>query len=71
MIQTAIDLFVQQLMDKRAFERDTPLSFTSLDHWIADAKRMEQEQIEEAYNRGKADWTFKNGRQYYNETFKK
>ena len=37
---------------------------------IEQAKAMEKEQIEKAFNLGYDQWTVKTSEQYYNETFK-
>ena len=50
-----------KLIKRKFFEKDTPLSFTTLEHLTNEAKQMEKEQsfteqnIEDAYNAGYAD----------------
>ena len=39
-------------------------------HLTKEAKAMEKEQIEKAFNLGYDQWTVKTSEQYYNETFK-
>ena len=61
--QTAVEWLVEKLDQNFDYVADT---------LIEQAKEMEKEQIVEAINYGCSDWgSFKDGREYYKETFKK
>ena len=60
--QTAVEWLVEKLDQNFDYVADT---------LIEQAKEMEKEQIVEAINYGCSDWgSFKDGREYYNETYK-
>ena len=60
--QTAVEWLVEKLDQNFDYVADT---------LIEQAKEMEKEQIVEAINYGCSDWgSFKDGREYYKETFK-
>ena len=69
--QTAVKWLVKQLNDK--------VDFIPLNKWdeirdlVAQAKEMEKQQIEDAYEAANVRYTndSESGEQYYNETFKK
>tara|TARA_R110000868_G_scaffold247511_3_gene503881 strand:+ start:1497 stop:1889 length:393 start_codon:yes stop_codon:yes gene_type:complete len=44
---TAVEWLVEEMINKKFFSSDTPLSFTTLEHLTNQAKQMEREQIEE------------------------
>ena len=61
--QTAVEWLVEKLDQNFDYVADT---------LIEQATEMEKEQIVEAINYGCSDWgSFKDGREYYKETFKK
>ena len=70
---TAVDWLVEQMINRNFFARDTELSYTTLDHLQYEAKEMEKQQLNDAYNADRPNLTcyeentaFK---EYYNETF--
>lgn len=71
--QTAVEWLVEQMIERKYFAKDVPLSYTTLEHLVNQAKAMEKEQIIQA-----ASWTPEDGlsvlselaQQYYNQTFK-
>ena len=68
--QTAVDFLLSELDIVKLIERE---KLTMAAEVVRQAKVMEKENIEEAYNMG--TWNkvekYKNGEQYYNETYKK
>lgn len=76
--QTAVEWFFQQLttvdygcINKTFLQNDNSLSGHNIRKLFQQAKEMEKEQIVEAINYGCSDWgSFKDGREYYNETYK-
>jgi len=73
MKQTALEWLVEQMIERKYFAKDVPLSYTTLEHLVNQAKEIEKEQIMDAVNfgdtRGKIT-TYSTAEQYYNETFK-
>ena len=77
--QTAVEWFFQQLttvdygcINKTFIQNDNSLSGHNIRKLFQQAEEMEKEQIVEAINYGCSDWgSFKDGREYYKETFKK
>lgn len=80
MKKTAVEWLVEQMIERKFFVKNTPLSYTTLEHLTNQAKAMEKQQIIEAWDNG-----FANGydlgkyddepnpddaEQYYNENFK-
>ena len=59
--QTAVEWLENQLKERYSFMNSEPL--------FEQAKAMEREQIEDAYERGDKYKTEIPGRQYYNETY--
>ena len=72
MKKTAVEWLVEQMIERNFFSKDTPLSYTTLEHLTNQAKQMEKEQIMDAYWGGGQDIPLsdKSCEQYYNETFK-
>jgi hypothetical protein len=71
MKQTAVEWLVEQMIERKFFDKNTPLSFTTLEHLANKAKEMEKEQIKDAVRYGCSDWgSAKEPEQYYNENFK-
>jgi len=73
MKQTAVEWLIEQMIERKYFAKDVPLSYTTLEHLVNQAKEMEKEQIIDAYDAGLYDTTFcekVHAEQYYNETFK-
>ena len=56
MKQTAVEWLVEQMIERKYFAKDVPLSYTTLEHLVNQAKEMEKEQIEDAFQDGKWDW---------------
>lgn len=69
MKQTAVEWLVEQMIERKFFAKDAPLSYTTLEHLTNQAKAMEKEQIATAFGEGIFSVN-KTGMQYYNETFK-
>jgi hypothetical protein len=70
--QTAVDWLIKQMFKQGYFDGNKPLTFTNLDHLQQEAKEMERQQIEDAFDKGNpAGFVDKDGEQYYNETYKK
>ena len=67
--QTAIEWLIEQMIERKYFAKDVPLSYTTLEHLVNQAKQMEKEQLRKAYlaDPYNAIYGFQ---QYYNETFK-
>lgn len=73
--QTAVEWLVEQMIERKFFDKNTPLSYTTLEHLVYKSKEMEKEQ---SINFGKivADkWgmipiPLENIKDIYNETFK-
>lgn len=77
--QTAVEWLVEQMIERKYFAKDVPLSYTTLEHLVNQAKEMEKEQMKEiAWHFRDIDMSKKNKglvidlefEQYYNETFK-
>ena len=77
MEQTAVEWLVDEMIKRKFFEKETELSYTTLEHLTNQAKEIQKEQIIDAYHKGCADQlrvypdAEYNSEQYYNETFKK
>ena len=64
--QTAVEWLQEKLLISLSDE------LKCLNGFFVIAKEMEKEQIIDAINHGCSDWgSFKDGEQYYNETYKK
>jgi hypothetical protein len=62
--QTAVEWLIEQLKINNYISDNA--------HWLVDdAKEIEKQQIIEAYDHHRCIGNFENGKQYYNETFKK
>ena len=73
MKQTAVEWLVEQMIERKYFAKDVPLSYTTLEHLVNQAKAMEKDQIIEAVEDGqRTDFYVKyyDAEQYYNKTFK-
>lgn len=76
MKQTAVEWLVEQMIERKYFAKDVPLSYTTLEHLVNQAIEKEKEQIMSAFDFGVYDGggiikKYKmSGEQYYNETFK-
>ena len=46
--QTAVEWLVEQMIERKFFAKDTPLSYTTLEHLTNQALAMEKEQIIDA-----------------------
>ena len=69
-IKTAVEILEISLLGIVSF--DSEVLRNKYKERFKIAKEMEKEQIVEAINYGCSDWgSFKDGREYYNETFKK
>ena len=70
--QSSIDWLIQQLLDKKAFEKDVPFTYTTLDHLIHEAKMKHRKECFSFYEKG-ADDEFNgisnNAFEYYKEKF--
>ena len=87
MKQTAVEWLVEQMIERKYFAKDVPLSYTTLEHLVNQAKEMEKQQMRLADKNGqdrnqyKHDCKYggveywdnepKSFEQYYNETFNK
>ena len=72
MKQTAVDWLVEQMIERKFFAKDTPLSYTTFEHLINQAKAMEKEQIIEALMTSEVEllcWGI-SAEKYYKITFK-
>lgn len=74
--QTAVDCYekeINYLLEKYEAKEISKREFITMKHNLFyGIKEMEKEQIVEAINYGCSDWgSFKDGREYYKETFKK
>ena len=73
MKQTAVEWLVDEMIQRKFFDKETELSYTTLEHLTNQAKEMEKEQIInaywDAYNEGKYS-TDKTAEEYYKENFK-
>ena len=72
-MKTAVEWLVDQMINQGYFNKNKPLTFTNLDHLQHQAKEMEKQQLNDAYNADRPNLTcyeentaFK---EYYNETF--
>jgi hypothetical protein len=78
MKQTALEWLVEQMIERKYFAKDVPLSYTTLEHLVNQAKEIEKEQIKDAHSNGytqtlkyfSSGVNFPDAEQYYNETFK-
>jgi hypothetical protein len=70
MKQTAVEWLIEQMIERKFFAKDAPLSYTTLEHLTNQAKAMEKEQIMDAYKYGNQSNIYFKPEQYYNETFK-
>ena len=68
--QTAIEWLVEQMIERKYFAKDVPLSYTTLEHLVNQAKEMEKEQIKDAWINSLTKGDYNSAEQYYNETFK-
>ena len=72
-MKTAVDWLVEQMINRNFFARDTELSYTTLDHLQYEAKEMEKQQLNDAYNADRPNLTCYEENtaftEYYNETF--
>jgi len=72
MKQTAVEWLIDQMFKQGYFDGNKPLTYTNLDHLQQQAKEMEKEQIQNAYDTGEYDCGCNgDSEQYYNKTFKK
>jgi hypothetical protein len=67
--QTAVDWYDNQL--RKVFSNTTEASNFSHEELLQQAKKMEKEQIEEAYKYARAHWSREDGNaeQYYEQTY--
>ena len=73
MKQTAVEWLVEQMIERKYFAKDVPLSYTTLEHLVNQAIEIEKEQIASAWDNGirwEGDSNIKNSEDYYNTTFK-
>ena len=73
MKQTAVDWLIEQMIERKYFAKDVPLSYTTLEHLVNQAIEIEKEQIASAWDNGirwEGDSNIKNSEDYYNTTFK-
>ena len=71
MKQTAVEWLVEQMIERKFFAKDAPLSYTTLEHLTNQAKEMEKEQIMDALMTSEVEllsWGI-SAEKYYNETF--
>ena len=66
MKQTAVEWLVDEMIQRKFFDKETELSYTTLEHLTNQAKAMEKEQIIDAFQAGD-DRVM--AEQYYKETF--
>ena len=77
MEKTAVEWLVDEMIQRKFFEKETELSYTTLEHLTNQAKKIEKQQIIDAYIWGrfeedKITRTEKfYARQYYKKTFQK
>ena len=76
-MKTAVEWLVEQMIERKYFAKDVPLSYTTLEHLVNQAKEMEKEQIVNAFEIGYDNGAcvqegnaIYHGSNYYNETFK-
>ena len=66
--QTAVEWLVEEMILRLSIRIENTFEGNDL---LKKAKEMEKEQIIDAINHGCSDWgSFKEGEQYYNETYK-
>ena len=70
MKQTAVEWLVDEMIQRKFFEKETELSYTTLEHLTNQAKAMEKQNIVDAYRFGIQDEYVIGSQQYYNKTFK-
>ena len=68
--QTAIEWLVEQMIERKYFAKDVPLSYTTLEHLVNQAKEMEKEQIMDAWLNSLTKGDYNSAEEYYNEIFK-
>lgn len=72
MKQTAVEWLVDEMIQRKFFEKETELSYTTLEHLTNQAKEMEKEQMGKFAN-DYADQVMagmmKRAEDYYNENF--
>ena len=77
MKQTAVEFLIEQISSSKYFynlmeELESRSTTVQPNGILQQAKAMEKEQIINAYDKGEYDCGYNgNGKQYYNETFKK
>ena len=80
MKQTAVEWLVEQMIERKYFAKDVPLSYTTLEHLVNQAIEKEKEQIVQAHgNKQKTKsnpdsivtfgYTY-TGEMYYNQKYK-
>lgn len=77
-MKTAVEWLVNEMIQRKFFDVETELSYTTLEHLTNQAKEMEKEQIVDAHGNqtkksgGISNYTYiLTGEEYYNKTFKK
>jgi hypothetical protein len=70
MKQTAVEWLVEEMIQRKFFEKETELSYTTLEHLTNQAKEMEKQKIIDAWEDGQNSFSTRNAKKYYNEKFK-
>ncbi len=73
--QTAVEWLVDEMIQRKFFEKETELSYTTLEHLTNQAKEMEKRQLCDMYIQGRKDnhldyYPEKHAQETYNEFFK-
>ena len=70
MKQTAVEWLVDEMIQRKFFEKETELSYTTLEHLTNQAKAMEKEQIIHAWIVSDNPLQIMEAEKYYNITYK-
>jgi hypothetical protein len=70
MKQTAVEWLVDEMIQRKFFEKETELSYTTLEHLTNQAKQIEKQQIIDSHCNGQGTVIILDeAEEYYNETF--